>query len=58
MILAFILSLLFLHLLKKQVDKLEESEIERITDLLILGFLLNYFGFVEFIYGNKQQNWV
>ena len=38
MILAFILSLLFLHLLKKQVDKLEESEIERITDLLILGF--------------------
>lgn len=38
MILAFILSLLFLYLLKKQVDKLEESEIERIIDPLILEF--------------------
>jgi len=45
-----------LYLLKKQIDKLEENERGRIMDLLVLGFLLNYFGFVEsVVWDIKQQ---
>ncbi len=56
MILVFIFGLLFIYLLKKQIDKLKEDDRNRIMDLLILGFLLNYFGFVEStIWGIKQQ---
>lgn len=54
MILTFFFGLL-LYLLKKQIDKLEENERGRIMDLLVLGFLLNYFGFVESVWGIKQQ---